>query len=205
MLQKIFPQENSSLKALSGMANSVADAAALLSEMVGSTPDTYSSLYDQMLTHEAQVQDDFFAALTVMRSAFASPIPREDLYTIALHLNTAVEKLTSAGNVLSLHKIDRYSPHATTLLDLIQREAMLTASIIPHLEELRGLDQYWIDMLRISKQAVRTSQAYDAEILGTYKTDRYLKTIRFIHELVAASEAMREASSDIGRIIVQES
>ena len=205
MLQKIFPQENSSLKALSGMANSVADAAALLSEMVGSTPDTYSSLYDQMLTHEAQVQDDFFAALTVMRSAFASPIPREDLYTIALHLNTAVEKLTSAGNVLSLHKIDRYSPHATTLLDLIQREAMLTASIIPHLEELRGLDQYWIDMLRISKQAVRTSQAYDAEILGTYKTDRYLKTIKFIHELVAASEAMREVSSDIGRIIVQES
>lgn len=205
MLQKIFPQENSSLKALSGLANGVADTAALLSEMVGSTPEIYAQLYDQMLDHEVKSQDDFFATLTTVRSVFAAPIPREDLYSIALHLNTAVEKLTSAGNVLTLHKLSRFTPHATTLLDLIQREAMLTASIMPRLEELRGLDQYWIDMLRITKQAARTAQAYDAEILDSYKTDRYLKTTKFIQELVAASDAMREVSSDVGRIIVQES
>lgn len=205
MLQKIFPQENSSLKALSGLASSVADAAALLSEMVGSTPDAYSGLYNQMLTQEVKTQDNFFAALTLVRSAFASPIPREDLYTIALHLNNAVERLTSAGNILSLHRLSRFTPHATTMLDLIQREATLTASIVPRLEELSGLDQYWIDMLRITKQALRTAQAYDAEILDTYKADRYLKTTKFIQELVSASNAMREVSSDIGRIIVQES
>lgn len=205
MLQKLFPKENSSLKALSAMANSVADSAALLSEMVGSTPDVYPGLLDQMLEHESQVQDQFFTTLTTVRSSFASPIPREDLYIIASSLNNAVEKLTSAGNVLALHKIDRFTPHATTLLDIIQREAMLTSAIIPRLEELRGLDQYWIDMLRITKQATRTAQAYDAEILGQYKTDRYLKIRKFITEVTAASDAMRAVSGDIGRIIVQES
>lgn len=205
MLQKIFPQENSSLKALSALANSVADTASLLSEMVGSTPDLYPSLYDQMLTYEAQVQDQFFATLTTVRSSFAAPIPREELYTIALHLNHGVEKLVSAGNVLTLHKIDRFSPHATTLLDLVQREATLTASIIPRLEELKGMDRYWIDMLRITKQATRTAQAYDAEILDQYKTSRYLKTRKFIEQVAEASDSMKEVASDIGRIIVQES
>lgn len=205
MLQRLFPQQNAALSALAELAKMVADAAALLSEMMGSTPDQYSELFDRMLDQETQTGHKFFETMTATRSSFATPIPREDMYNLALHLNTAVEHLTSAAHILYLHKIDRFTQHATTMLDIIQRESVLTAAIIPRMGELHGLDEYWIDMLRISKQAIRTAEVYDAEIVDSYKRDRYQKTTKFIDELVASSNSMRDVSTEIGRIIVQES
>ncbi|GGH62017.1 DUF47 domain-containing protein [Rothia aerolata] len=206
MFERLFPQESVSLRSLSSLANKVAEAAALLSEMVGENgTDNYEQLFDRMVEHEAETQDLFFQTMTHVRSTFTSPIPREDLYSLATHLMTATEHLTSAGHVLTLHKIDRFTNHATTMLDIIQREAVLTSSVLPRLEELKSLDQYWMDMLRISRQATRTSEAYTAEIIEHYKTNRFLQTEQFIAKLKATSDSMRAVSTQIGRIIVQES
>lgn len=206
MFEQLFPQESASLEALASLSNQVADAAALLSEMVGSHgKENYPEVFANMLEHESQSQNTFFTAMTQVRSSFAPPLPREDLYTLANHLMTAVERLTSAGHVLTLLKIDRFTSNATTLLDLIQREAVLTSAIIPRLGELKGTDEYWMDMIRLSRQATRTGEVYKAEILDLYKTDRYLKTVQFVEELTGASQAMRSVSTHIGRIIVQES
>lgn len=205
MLQRIFPQENSSLKALAGISAQVAEAAAILSEMVGSHEDRYPELIERMLNHESDTVDMLATTMTAVRSSFASPIPREDIYTLAVSLNTAVEKLTSAANILHLNNIVRFSPRAATLLDLIQRQAVLTTGVIPRLSQLRDIDDYWVDMLRLTKQAVRIAEEYDADILTRYKQTRYLQSTRFIQQLVEATNAMRTVATDIGRIIVQES
>lgn len=205
MLQRMFPQENSSLTALAELSGQVSGAAALLSEMVGSPEERYPELLERILTQEAATLDMLLTTMTAVRSSFSTPIAREDIYTLAVSLNTAVEKLTSAANILHLYGIVRFSPKAATLLDLIQRQAVLTTGIIPKLSTLRDLDDYWITMLRITKQAVRIAEEYDADIQGRYKQSRYLQTTRFIHKLIEASEAMRTVATEIGRIIVQES
>lgn len=205
MLQRMFPQENSSLKALAGLSGQVAEAAAILSEMMGSPEERYPELLERMLAHESATVDTLFTTMTAVRSSFSTPIPREDIYTLAVDLNTAVEKLASAANILHLYSIVRFSPKAATLLDLIQRQAVLTTAIIPRLADLRNLDDYWIDLLRLTKQAVRISEEYDADALSRYKQTRYLQTTKFIQKLAEASEAMRSVATEIGRIIVQES
>ncbi|MDO4898173.1 MAG: phosphate transport regulator [Rothia sp. (in: high G+C Gram-positive bacteria)] len=205
MLQRIFPQENSSLKALAGLSEHVAESAAILSEMVGSPEERYPELLERMLAHESMTVDTLLTTMTAVRSSFSTPIPREDVYTLAVALNTAVEKLASAANIMHLYTIVRFSPRAATLLDLIQRQAVLTSAVIPHLSELRSLDDYWIDMLRITKQAVRIAEEYDADALSRYKQNRYLQTTQFIKKLTEASEAMRTVATEIGRIVVQES
>lgn len=205
MLHRIFPQENSTLTALAGISQQVAEAANILSEMVGSQEDHYPDLLDRILTHESTTTDLLAATMTTVRSSFSTPIPREDIYSLSISLNTAVEKLTSAAHVLYLNKIIRFSPRAATLLDLIQRQANLTTAVLPRLNELRGLDDYWVDMLRLTKQATRIAEEYDADILARYPHNRYLQTAPFIHKLLEANQAMRTIATDIGRIIVQES
>lgn len=205
MLQRMFPQENTSLTALATLSEQVTGAAALLSEMVGSPEDRYPELLERTLTHEAATLDMLHTTMTAVRSSFSTPIPREDIYTLAVSLNNVVEKLTSAANILHLYHIVRFSPKAATLLDLIQRQAVLTTEIIPKLSTLRDLDDYWITMLRITKQAVRTAEEYDADIQDRYKQARYLQTTQFVRKLIEASEAMRTLAAEIGRIIVQES
>lgn len=205
MLQRMFPQENSSLIALAGLSEQVSGAAALLSEMLGSPEEHYPELLERAITHEAQTLDMLLATMTAVRSSFTTPIAREDIYTLAVSLNTAVEKLTSAANIVNLYGIVRFSAQAAMLLDSIQRQATLTSAIIPKLNSHRDFDDYWITMLRITKQAVRTAEGYDADVQSRYKQSRYLQTTRFIHKLIEASESMRKVATEIGRIIVQES
>ena len=205
MLHRIFPQANSSLTSLAQISVQVAEAAALLSEMVGSSTSEYPELFDRMLVHEANSTDLFFMTLTTVRSSFGTPVPREDLYTLARKLTNAVEKLTSAAHILYLHKIDGFAPHITAILDIIQRQAVLTEAVIPKLADIKGLDNYWMDMLRISRQAVRTAEEYDAELAERFPMERYRRYTKFIAQLVEAANAMRGVSSEIGRIIVQES
>ncbi|ORC16563.1 MULTISPECIES: DUF47 domain-containing protein [Rothia] len=205
MLQRMFPQENTSLTALAVLSAQVTGSAALLSEMVGSPEERYPELLEKALTHEAATLDMLLTTMTAVRSSFSTPIPREDIYTLAVSLNTAVEKLTSAAHILQLYKIVRFSPKAATLLDLIQRQAVLTTEIIPKLSSLRDLDDYWITMLRLTKQSVRIAEDYDADILERYKQSRYLQTTHFVHKLAEATTAMHTVATEIGRIIVQES
>ena len=173
------------------------------------TPVTHIGAYDAgtALTSVtgANSTDLFFMTLTTVRSSFATPVPREDLYTLARKLTNAVEKLTSAAHILYLHKIDGFAPHITAILDIIQRQAVLTEAVIPKLADIKGLDNYWMDMLRISRQAVRTAEEYDAELAERFPMERYRRYTKFIAQLVEAANAMRGVSSEIGRIIVQES
>ena len=79
MLQRMFPQENSSLKALAGLSDQVAESAAILSEMVGSPEERYPELLERMLNHESTTVDTLFTTMTAVRSSFSTPIPREDI------------------------------------------------------------------------------------------------------------------------------
>ena len=182
MLHRLFPHANESLASLAEISAQVGEAAALLSEMVGSPVAEYPALFERMLAHEADSTDLLYRTLTEVRSSFSPPIPREDLYTLARKLTTAVEKL-----------------------DIIQRQAVLTAAVIPKLADVRGLDNYWMDMLRISRQALRTAEEYEAYISTRYTHERYRRYVTFLAQLTAASNAMRDVSTEIGRIIVQES
>lgn len=60
MLQRLFPQENSSLQSLAQISAQVAGAAALLSEMVGTPTSDYPDLFERMLAHEASCTELFF-------------------------------------------------------------------------------------------------------------------------------------------------
>ena len=197
MLHRLFPHANESLASLAEISAQVGEAAALLSEMVGSPVAEYPALFERMLAHEADSTDLLYRTLTEVRSSFSPPIPREDIYTLARKLTTAVEKLTSAAHVLSLHSIDCFATHIPSILDIIQRQAVLTAAVIPKLADIRGLDNYWMDMLRISRQALRTAEEYEAHISTRYTHERYRRYV--------TSNAMRDVSTEIGRIIVQES
>ena len=55
MLHRLFPHANESLASLAAISAQVGEAAALLSEMVGSPVAEYPALFERMLAHEADL------------------------------------------------------------------------------------------------------------------------------------------------------
>ena len=71
MLHRLFPHANESLASLAEISAQVGEAAALLSEMVGSPVAEYPALFERMLAHEADSTDLLYRTLTEVRSSFS--------------------------------------------------------------------------------------------------------------------------------------
>lgn len=205
MAIRLFPQETQALALLSDMAQLVVDQTSAISRMMGSPVDEHEEIFEQAQATEGRSTDLFFALMTSVRSSFVTPLPRSDLYILARHLNTAAEDLTGATHAIRIHALSQFPDRASDLLDLIQRQAALTAEAMRHLSDLEGLDEYWIEVLRMSKQAARTSELYQAHLMDRLKPGAYLRTALFTAKLDAASRSMRSVATEVGRILAQES
>ena len=140
MALRLFPQENKALELLSDMAQLVVDSTSSASRMMGSPVSDHDQGFEQALEIEGRSTDAFFALMTTVRSAFVLPLPRADLYRLGQRLNQATESLTSASHIIKIHSLDRFSNRASDLLDLLQRQASLTAEAMRHLSDLEGLE-----------------------------------------------------------------
>ncbi|WP_323962124.1 DUF47 family protein [Arthrobacter sp. JZ12] len=205
MKLRLFPQENAGLELLSGMAQQLVLGVGSMSAILGASPDSYGELSEELHQHEGKATDLHYALLTSMRTSFINPLPREDLYALSRLLSEAMEELDGAGELLALYKLSKISRRATEQLEVITRQAELTAEAMRQLTSLDDLEDYWIEIVRLSKRAERTHRTWCAELLNDHKPLVYVRHRDLANQLIAVSQAIRKVATHVGTIIVKES
>lgn len=205
MKLRLFPQENAGLDLLSQMASQVSLGVQTLSEILGAAKHDFEQLAEHMHQHEAKSTDLHYALMTSMRTSFINPLPREDMYTLSRYLNEAMEKLDGAAELITLYELDRLSGRATEQLEVISRQAELTVQAMQQLGDLDGLEDYWLEVLRLAKRAERTHRIYAFELLNDHKAIAYARHRDVANQLVDVTKEMRRVATHVGSIIVKES
>ncbi|WP_427016142.1 DUF47 domain-containing protein [Pseudarthrobacter sp. P1] len=205
MKLRLFPQEKAGLEILAKMAAEAVSGAHLLSELLGAAPKDFESLTEQVRASEAASTEQFTALLTNMRTSFVNPLPREDLFTLGRRLNEASEAITGAAELITLHQLDRIPARASDQLEILTRQAELTADAMRRLDNLDELEEFWIQVLRLSKRAQRSHRVFDSELLRDLTPAAYSKYRVLADALVGASVAFRHVATEVGSIIVKES
>ncbi|BCW65431.1 hypothetical protein NicSoilB4_01940 [Arthrobacter sp. NicSoilB4] len=205
MKLRLFPQEPAGLNLLAQLARQIVLATGTLSEILGAPATENDRLVEDMHNHEAKCAELHFALLTHMRTTFVSPLPREDMYALSRYLNEAMEKLDAAAELVSLYKLDRLPKRAADQLEIISRQAELTVDAMRNLDNLDDLEDYWIEILRLSKRAERSHRVWVADMLNEMKSARYARTRDIADELVGVTRDMRRIATQVGSIIVKES
>ncbi|HEX9179427.1 MAG TPA: hypothetical protein VF859_03460 [Burkholderiales bacterium] len=205
MKLRLFPQEPAGLNLLAQLARQIVLATGTLSEILGAPASENERLVEDMHNHEAKGAELHFALLTHMRTTFVSPLPREDMYALSRYLNEAMEKLDAAAELVSLYKLDRLPKRAADQLEIISRQAELTVDAMRNLDNLDDLEDYWIEILRLSKRAERSHRVWVADMLNEMKSARYARTRDIADELVGVTRDMRRIATQVGSIIVKES
>ena len=205
MRLRLFPQENAGLELLSQMGSLLVRGAGTLSEVLGAAPDEYERLAEQMHQLEAEGTDLHFALMTQMRSSFVNPLPREDLYGLSLTLMSGMENLDAAAEVITLHRLTGISGRAAEQLEIISRQAELTAGAMRRLASLEDLDDYWIEMLRLAKRSDRTHRIWISEMLHDHKPLGYARHRDFADQLAGTAAQLRRCATAVGGILVRES
>ncbi|MBJ2120721.1 MULTISPECIES: DUF47 domain-containing protein [Arthrobacter] len=205
MKLRLFPQENAGLELLSRMARQLVLGVGTMSAVLGATTEEYDRLAEEMHQHEAVSTDLHFALLTSMRTSFVNPLPREDLYTLSRLLNEAIEKLDGAAELIALYKLSRLSQRAAEQLEVINRQAELTATAMQRLDSMDELEEYWIEILRLARRAERTHRSWCAELLGEHKPLAYARHRDIANQLVEVTKDIRKVATHVGSILVKES
>ncbi|MET4135038.1 nuclease PIN [Pseudarthrobacter sp. PvP090] len=205
MKLRLFPQEPAGLNLLAQLAGQIVLATGTLSEILGAPASENARLVEDMHNHEAKSAELHFALLTHMRTSFVNPLPREDMYALSRYLNEAMEKLDAAADMVSLYKLDRLPKRAADQLEIISRQAELTVDAMRRLDNLDDLEDYWIEVLRLSKRAERSHRVWVADMLNEMKSARYARTRDIAEQLVDVTRDMRKVATQVGSIIVKES
>jgi uncharacterized protein Yka (UPF0111/DUF47 family) len=202
---RLFPQEPAGLTLLAQMASQIVLATGTLSEILGAPASENARLVEDMHNHEAKTAELHFALLTHMRTTFVNPLPREDMYALSRYLNEAMEKLDAAADMVSLYQLDRLPKRAADQLEIISRQAELTVDAMRRLDNLDDLEDYWIEVLRLSKRAERSHRVWVADMLNEMKSARYARTRDIAEQLVDVTRDLRKVATQVGSIIVKES
>ncbi|MER2133722.1 MAG: nuclease PIN [Arthrobacter sp.] len=205
MKLRLFPQENAGLDLLSRMAAQAVRGTATLSEALGADPSEFARLAEELHSLEAETTELHFALMTQMRTSFINPLPREDLYDLSLILLGLMERLDSAAEIVSLYKLTNVSRRAAEQLEVLGRQAELTVAAMRTLASLEDLEDYWIEMLRLSKRVERTHRMWLAELIHDHKALSYIRHRDLADQLAAASKELRRLGTYVGNILVRES
>ena len=205
MRLRLFPQEHAGLELLARMAQQLVLGVGTMSAILGASPQEYDRLSEELHQHESASTDLHFALLTSMRTSFVNPLPREDLYALSRLLNEAIETLDGAGELIALYKLNKLSRRAADQLEVISRQAELTTAAMQRLNSMEDLEEYWIEILRLSRRAERTHRSWCAELLNDHKPLVYARHRDVADQLVGVTKDLRRVATQVGSILVKES
>ncbi len=205
MKLRLFPQENAGLELLSSMAMELVHGTDIMSQILGASLDDYDDLAQQLHDVDEKASNLHFALMTQMRTSFINPLPREDLYALSRLLAEAVEKLDGAAELITLYKLTHHSKRATEQLEVINRQALLSVDAMKRLGSLEDLEEYWIEMLRLSRRAVRTHRTWISELQRDHKILTYARHRDVAAQLMDVVTDLRRLATHVGSILVKES
>ena len=204
MAFRIFPADERVTDLLVQMSQCVITAVEQLSEHIGSVEKVWEQPITELLDTEDRCTNLYFSLMTTTRSSYVVPIPRQDLYILGHWLLRAVQGVVGCAELHRLYRVERPSSQATEQLAVIQHMAHMTSKAMGRLTSLDELDDYWFEMMRLTRQAERTQRAYRADLLENHKPGPAIRRMDTAQQLFDAAAALGQVSAEVGRILVTE-
>lgn len=143
--------------------------------------------------------------LTALRSAYVTPLPRQDLYRLAGGVHAATQRVVSAGVLIQRADLEHLPAHALDVLETVGRQAELLGRSTTELRDLDALEATWMQLLRASRRTERVMVQWLAD-LGMDLLQRDFNRQREVAwALQSALEALGRVNTDLGMVLVRES
>ena len=204
MAFRIFPADERVTDLLVQMSQCVITAVEQLSEHIGQADKVWERPITGLLDTEDRCTNLYFSLMTTTRSSYVVPIPRQDLYVLGRWLLRAVQCLVACAELHRQYRVERPSSHATEQLAVIQHMSHMTRKAMGRLSSLDELDDYWFEMMRLTRQAERTQRFYRASLMDEFKPAQAIRRMDTAQQLFDAAQALGQVSNEVGRILVTE-
>jgi predicted phosphate transport protein (TIGR00153 family) len=144
-----------------------------------------------------------------INSTFVTPFDREDIYELAAKLDDVMDHQEAAGTLIYLYgltDLPALPREMHELIDVLHKQALLTADAMPRLKSMKDLSDYWIETNRLENEGDRAYRMLLVRLFsGEYDALTVLKLKEVADELEAACDAFEHVAHRVETIAVKES
>jgi predicted phosphate transport protein (TIGR00153 family) len=146
------------------------------------------------------------AVLRRLNSSFVTPFDRVDSYTLASRLDDCVDLMQAAVDLVVLYQVGTLPEAVADLVQVLARQAELTADAMPRLRSLADLTDYWVEINRLENQADQIHRRLLATLFGgAYDAIEIMKHKEIVETLESAADAFEHVAHTVETIAVKES
>jgi predicted phosphate transport protein (TIGR00153 family) len=205
---KFRPGDDSFYQFFNEAASNLVKGAELLTELAFPGADI-ARIAEQLIDVEHDSDRITHEVYNKINSTFITPFDREDIYRLASNLDDVMDHIEAAGSLVYLYgltKLPALPREMHDLVDVIDRQARLTASAMPRLKSMKDLKEYWVECNRLENEG---DQAYRMLLVrlfsGEYDPLSVMKMKEVADELEAACDALEHVANTVEQIAVKES
>ncbi len=177
----------------------------LLAEMLGEGSDREDTAR-RMREAEHAADETTHAIVKRVNSTFVTPFDREDIYSLASGLDDVMDMMDEVVDLVLLYEVTVLPSELSTLVEVIQRCAEVTADAMPRLKSMSDLEEYWIEVNRLENAGDKSYRRTLAKLFsGEYKALEVLKLKDIVTSLEGAIDAFEKVANTVEQIAVKES
>lgn len=187
---------------LTSQARQLVQAVEFLSHIYAASPEERIALRDQL--HEVEHRGDELNHEIIQRinSSFITPFDREDLQSLASHLDDCLDFIDEAGDLLVVYGIADIPTSLVSLLNeqiaVIEHCAALTAENMPKLKSPVDMRDYWIEVNRLENEG---DLAYRRTLTALFDSGLDPVTIIKLKDIVQGLESCADAFEELANVI----
>jgi uncharacterized protein len=205
---KLRPSDDTFFDFFKRAAENLVRGTALLSELILPEADV-ESVSERLVEVEHDSDAITHELYKKINSSFITPFDREDIYRLGSGLDDVMDHLEAVGSLMYLYGLTRMPAlprEMHELVDVLDRQAKLTADAMPKLTVMEGLEEYWVECNRLENEGDSTYRMLLVRLFsGEYDALTVLKMKEVVDELERACDAFERVANTVETIAVKES
>jgi len=203
---RLTPQDNSFYELFAATGGILVEATTVLAEVLGSDQTRREELAQRMEEIEHAGDESAHAVMRRLNSSFVTPFDREDIYQLASRLDDCLDLMQAAVDLMVLYRVGTLPDAVSELVQVLTRQAELTAEAMPRLRSLSDLADYWVEINRLENQADSVYRRLLVKLFdGEYDAIEIMKHKEIIETLEEAADAFEHVAHTVETIAVKES
>jgi len=140
-------------------------------------------------------------------TTFITPFDREDIHVLASKLDDILDYIQGAANRIVLYRVDRISPEAERLAQLIYEAVVELHKAIGHLRDLRKAEAINESLVKINSMENEADDLFERAIASLFDTCKdpieLIKLKELLVSLETATDQCEDAANAIESIMVK--
>ena len=210
MAFRLTPHERGFYPLFTRAAENIAVAADEVAKLIASDPAGRPELAARVKEAEHAGDELTHDIMVKINTTFVTPFDREDIYRLASALDDVIDAMEEAADRIVLYRLGELPPGIAEQVEVLRRAAARTTEAMPRLEDLAGLEGYWIDVNSLEDEAdaiYRTllgdllappDDAPPADVLTVLKVKEVVETLE------EAADAFETVANTVQSIAVKE-